>query len=386
MIQSNTISRSLQIRQAHIQKVNAKSGKNAVLVSLLMISALLNFLIINSDVSLILQLLVAIGLFLVNYELFGKFEKAAMVFGVVLIIIEIALYKDFGSSLIYLNSLMLIISFNNIALRRRHVGKIFIISSILMLLIIVSASRDGVYYVLISGRQFNPNMIGMLLFATLVLGISGINDNFARKEVKIISSIVLFGIVLYLQMQTAARTTLIAEILYVLVVLVRNKVKIFRHEKHFKVLIVFSFLICLLVPVVYVALYNYFDGQSFMILGKNLFSGRQDVWQDAFDMIGRNPVFGVGNEEKFAGVFDSAHNSMLAIWKTSGVILLVIYIISFVIAKPTLAKQVDINLFLRCAIIPVIFIAAFETILTDSFLYIFALIPLINKTVARKKS
>lgn len=386
MIQSNTISRSLQIRQAHIQKVNAKSGKNAVLVSLLMISALLNFLIINSDVSLILQLLVAIGLILVNYELFGKFEKAAMFFGVVFIIIEIALYKDFGSSLIYLNSLMLIISFNNIALRRRHVGKIFIISSILMLLIIVSASRDGVYYVLISGRQFNPNMIGMLLFATLVLGISGINDNFARKEVKIISSIVLFGIVLYLQMQTAARTTLIAEILYVLVVLVRNKVKIFRHEKHFKVLIVFSFLICLLVPVVYVALYNYFDGQSFMILGKNLFSGRQDVWQDAFDMIGRNPVFGVGNEEKFSGVFDSAHNSMLAIWKTSGVILLVIYIISFVIAKPTLAKQVDINLFLRCAIIPVIFIAAFETILTDSFLYIFALIPLINKTVARKKS
>lgn len=386
MIQSGTINKSLQINgNTYIKQTGARSGKNAFLLSLLMASALLNFLTTNTVVSLIIQFPLAFGLFAANYRLFGKFEKAVMLCGIVFIMVEMALYKDFGSSLTYLNSLVLIMCFNNIALKRRHVSKIFMASSLLMLFFIATASRDGVYYVFILGRKFNPNMVGILLFAALVLGVSGINNLFATKNTKRILSIVLFCIVVFLQIQTAARTTLAAEIMYVLIVLVRNKFKIFKHEKHFKALIVFGFLVCLLIPVVYVALYNHMEGQSITILGKNLFTGRQDVWQDAFRMIGENPVFGVGNEEKFVGVYESAHNSMLAIWKTSGVILLILYVIAFVIAKPKIAKQVDIDLFMRCAIIPVIFIAAFETILTDSNLYVFALLPILNKVFAERR-
>lgn len=386
MIQSGTINKSLQINgNTYIKQTGARSGKNAFLLSLLMASALLNFLITNSVVSLIIQFPVALGLVAVNYRLFGKFEKLVMLCGIVFIMVETVLYKDFGSSLTYLNSLVLIICFNNIALKRRHMSKIFIASSLLMLFFIVTASRDGVYYVFISGRQFNPNTIGILLFVALVLGVSGINNLFATKMAKRVLGIILFCVVVYLQIQTAARTTLAAEIMYVLIVFVRNKVKIFKNEKHFKALIVFGFLVCLLIPVVYVALYNHMDGQSITILGKNLFTGRQNIWQDAFRMIGENPIFGVGNEEKYIGNFESAHNSMLAIWKTSGAILLILYVISFVIAKPKLAKQVDIDLFMRCAIIPVIFIAAFETILTDSNLYVFALLPILNKVIVRRK-
>ena len=387
MIQSGTINKSLQINcKTYIKQTGARSGKNAVLLSLLMTSALLNFLITNSVVSLIIQFPVALGLVAVNYRLFGKFEKLVMLCGIVFIMVETVLYKDFGSSLTYLNSLVLIICFNNIALKHRHMSKIFIASSLLMLFFIVTASRDGVYYVFISGRQFNPNTIGILLFVALVLGVSGINNLFATKMAKRVLGIILFCVVVYLQIQTAARTTLAAEIMYVLIVFVRNKVKIFKNEKHFKALIVFGFLVCLLIPVVYVALYNHMDGQSITILGKNLFTGRQNIWQDAFRMIGENPIFGVGNEEKYIGNFESAHNSMLAIWKTSGAILLILYVISFVIAKPKLAKQVDIDLFMRCAIIPVIFIAAFETILTDSNLYVFALLPILNKVIVRRKA
>lgn len=386
MIQSNAINSSLKNSGMMYAKANAaRSAKNAFLVGILLLSVIIEFLFDYNEIFLVVQFALAACLFAVNYRLFGKFEKITALLGIVFVLLETVLYKDYGSSLTYFNSLLLIICFNNMALKKRQLSKIFILSALLMLILVLTSSRDGIVYVLITGIRFNPNTVGVILFASLVLGFSGISCLSLPNVVKRALYIALFALIIYLQLQTEARTTLVAEIAYVLIVLVRNKFKIFGHEKHFKALIIFGFVICLLIPVIYVALYNYMDGQSIVIFGKNLFTGRQNIWQDAFRMIAENPIFGVGNEEKYVEVYDSAHNSLLAIWKTSGGILLILYVITFIIAKPKLAKQHNINLFMRCAIIPVIFIAAFETILTDSNLYIFALIPLLNKIVESKK-
>jgi O-antigen ligase len=60
------------------------------------------------------------------------------------------------------------------------------------------------------------------------------------------------------------------------------------------------------------------------LLGKDLFTGRQIVWQSAFGLISESPLFGNGTDylldtvagEKTA----SAHNTLLSIWYTLGVI------------------------------------------------------------------
>lgn len=387
MIQSDAIKNiPRDSATAYIKASSATATKNTALAILLLFSVATEFMIGYEKPILIAQFIIASGLLWINNRSLSRLEKGLAVLCAVFILIEIILYHDYGSSLTYANSVLLILCFNNMALRKRQLSKLFILCSMVILLIIITSSRDGIEYVLITGNRYNPNMIGMFLFASLVLGFSGISYLTITKNTKRVLYIVLFLLVIFLQLQTEARTSLIAEIAYVVLVIMRHKLKFFNKERRFKMLVIIGFMLCLLIPVIYVALYNYVDGQSIVILGKNLFTGRQNVWSDAFSMIGRNPIFGVGNEELFMGVYASAHNSLLAIWKTSGGILLIIYIISCVSYKSKKTAQFEVNLFMRYAIIPVIFIAAFETILTDSHLYIMALLPLLNKTIASKKA
>lgn len=358
-----------------------RAASNTLLIAMLLFVTIIEFMVAIEKVGLFMQALLALCLLINNYKLFGEYEKIIFVLVVIFLGIEIILYQDFGSTLIYLNSILLIICFNNIALPIRKFRRLMLFASIGILLIIITCSREDTSYITIFNKAYNPNMIGVMLFGCMVCGFSAIDKFTIKKICKTIAYIIFSVLIILLQLQTAARTTLLAEVLFIVLFLVRNKIKFFTKDKWYKSLIIFGFFVSLLIPICYVTLYNAYGNEQIVILGKDLFSGRQGIWSDAFEMIKSNPIFGIGNSQLYIGTSESAHNSMLATWKTLGGVLLVIYVTTFVIAKPRRNVAVKSDLIMKVALVPMIFISAFETILTDGHCYIFMLILLLNKTI-----
>jgi O-antigen ligase len=91
------------------------------------------------------------------------------------------------------------------------------------------------------------------------------------------------------------------------------------------------FLSALILPIIYIHLYNTIG--DFEILGKSFFSGRQDVWKSAFEQIAEYPLFGSGTAFSMGSVggssTQSAHNTVIGLWKNVGIIPLVSVVVCF---------------------------------------------------------
>lgn len=83
----------------------------------------------------------------------------------------------------------------------------------------------------------------------------------------------------------------------------------------------------LLFPIVYLLLYR--NGIQFQIFGKNLFTGRQEIWNNMFDLLNESPLnwlFGIGSHQTLRAEGSmNVHNNYFAVLVNSGVIGFVLY-------------------------------------------------------------
>lgn len=346
---------------------------NVIMLGCLFAMALLS-IIYQSRLIMLAQFALICLMFWVNKSTISlKYSMLAAV-GVLASVIASVLNPGWGSVLTYATSLLCILVFKSIDLARSNLRKLLFAVAIVIAFLGLTASKDGMYYDMIVGRTLNPNMMGFYYFTMTVCFMSWAMMSMSKKVRRLV--VVFFILGAYCIYKTEARTSLLALALYGFALLIK-KAKFIQENKRFAWLILFGWILVLIIPIIYLWLYKKFGDQGLFILGKNFFSGRESVWADAYDMIMDSPILGCGNEQVFAGKFDSAHNSLLAIWKTSGIIPVLVYVVLFVFCKSISQnkhKTVDV---LKVALIGYLFIAAFETSYTDGTMCLFGLLPLL---------
>ena len=220
----------------------------------------------------------------------------------------------------------------------------------------------------------NPNQTGIIIISTIIILSISMNNNFISKRTKSLVwiEIILLCAILYL---TMARTCMVALIIYAAFYFTEKipKLRKFnpllgKNSNLFSILMILS-------PLVF--LYGYlWLSDSFlkdtMILGKKLFSGRQDLYREVFadwtDKI-------LGNLDVFK--FENKHNIHLTVMINIGIVGLLIYlaytIFSYLSFYSSCLKN---NKVICCATIIVFYIIGYAeaSILTSGTIYYVSLI------------
>ncbi|MGN0797246.1 MAG: O-antigen ligase family protein [Christensenellales bacterium] len=367
-------------QQTMMRKPSRISGLLLYGLSLLMICNSLTYQ--NSRISRIILFLTTVLLTICTAVML--FQRGSIsreyVIAVVVIIIgavnSIINGSGFGTIVNYANLILLLVYFSTfgISQRQKDVTQSLVIIAILTLLIIFSAQNPvSTYYESIfpslNDNVLNPNTVGLLYFFLLVYSIILVNKMPFSIPLKYFVKIVLFAMIFYLSWPTGARTSVVATGLF-FVADILNVIPSKRNPVVLQRLYVVGLVATLLFTLFYMFLHKITNG-NFEILGKNLFTGREVVWQEAYDLLKDNWLIGYDNHYAFLnGRVLNVHNSMLGVWIVLGIIPL-IYCIKCIgdgflmIAKSSRSRTTMYALF------AMLFIMIFETLLTDSDFYLY---------------
>lgn len=340
-----------------------------------------------SQITLILQLCCLFIAFALNcYS--AKYLVLVFITCILCAVNSIVNGSSFGSVVNFINLILSFAILGCTYLNTKILKRFDLLSFILLIIIlIIYSKKQDVEYVsrLNSESVMNPNGYATIVLAcgmlvNVIISRLRIKSNFMRFALAFLS-LAVFAIVLY---KTGARTSLGCYFIYEALclyyfVLYKSRNRCFRDKTIFKG-IVFSLIISFTVVGIYLLLYKLLDA-DFMILGKKLFSGRQNIWNDAFEQIKSNLIFGIPNHYKFAGIYLNAHNGFIAVLAYFGIIpfLLFIYIIckSFS-AKPSETKF-NYNVYKCFAVAIFFFVSTFESFILDGTFYFLMLPFLLNK-------
>lgn len=351
----------------------------------------LNFIMFSSSsftqISLILQFVCLLVAFALNcYS--TRYLVLVFITCSLCIINSMVNGSGYGSAVNFIN---LILSFAILCSAQLNLNKLkkfdlffFIMLSIIL---VIYSKKQGIYYVSLFNSEniMNPNGYATIVLAcgmlvNIILSRLRIKTNFIRFILASVSFAV-FAIVLY---KTGARTSLGCYFIYEVLclyyfVLYKSRNRRFKDKTVFKG-IVFSLIISFVAVGAYLILYQITDA-DFMILGKKLFSGRQNVWNDAFEQIKNNLIFGISNTHLFAGEYLNAHNGFIAILSYFGIVpfILFIYIVCKSFAAAPSKNGFNYNVY-KCFAVAIFFlVSTFESFIIDGTFY-FLIIPfLLNK-------
>ena len=220
---------------------------------------------------------------------------------------------------------------------------------------------------IITNGKINNNSIAILI-AALIFLLAVLLKSYYESERKgsllTVGIITIIGIAFAYTFGGRIAITSIA-IFFVLLMLrgVKIKTSLYRH------ICIILFILALIFPMIYIYLYHSIGNFDFM--GKNFFTGREKIWDLAFEQIATHPIFGSGTALNYGNNGDSTHNAVLEIWKSVGVIPLITVIICFFKRRYEYIKLED------RAIIAFLIIMFTESFFMDShFSFIFLAIML----------
>lgn len=295
--------------------------------------------------------------------------------GIVLgIVSTVANSSGYGSVVQYAN-LVLLLSFYlvyPISKTQRRILFAEGIASIAVVLIIFSGLNeiDRLYYSIIPGWQvesINPNTVGLLyffLFALVVLLLEDVKKSFLRLP--IIFAAWLGAI--YFTHLSQSRAALTTVLIFGIVVFVASFIKVRRYPAPWLVLLGLALTVG--ITIFYIFLYRHTNG-NVVILGKNLFTGREDIWQEIYGILSDHWLLGYNNRYMlWEGRLNSAHNALLGVWFTLGLIptLVVCERIAAAFEKKPLGR---LSRDAVLAIFASMILMCVETVLTDSMLYFY---------------
>lgn len=266
--------------------------------------------------------------------------------------------------------------------------KILSITFILFYLIILFCStKIGVYYVNTDSFNFriNPNIMGYLTLLFAYFSINLLKLKSKKNKISIFKIIIIAIIISMMILSTESRTSLMAFILYIVLIFFGKDIRknIMKKKKKYRwigAVIVITF-VAVITYSYFLPLY--FEGKSIIILGKNIFSGRQVIWAEIFQLIRENWMIGVGSNFAFMnGELYSAHNFFLGFAATFGVpVMACVIILLYRIFKDYYMRNNNINsVDLIYIWICLLIVSIFETVLSYNIVTIFAVLTFIFNT------
>lgn len=230
------------------------------------------------------------------------------------------------------------------------------------------------YYCVIpkwSQYNYNANVMAILIFAAGIYSISYL-DYFRRGVINLLVKFAVIGVCLYLLYRTGARTSFVLFVFYVIFgVLMRMR----YNKKNIKHSVIFLTVAGLLITLVYIYMYRYLS--DFYIFGKNLYTGRQKIWMEAWELIRGNLIFGYSNKHLYCNYFVNAHNSYIALLGNLGLVpfLLFGYFMARVFSDKYILDHRMVTAFFMFMVV-----AMFETLYTEiDLMFMIFLLPYLAK-------
>lgn len=225
-----------------------------------------------------------------------------------------------------------------------------------------------------NGEAININSFGVLILAFYYHFLVLLNSIF-KKRMKHFLFLCITPIAIYLIEISGCRSAYLAIIVFLILYLNKNFV-----VSQYKKILLFVVIFAIAFPFIYLQVTDKLVGIDFG--GKSLLS-RQIVWQSAIDLIKEYPLLGSGTiyamKSSLNNLYtDSAHNVFLGLWKTVGIIPMILFALRLrkgknmdVITKSNVIKK---KMFLSCMVLCI-----FETLLNDSNTYIFFMTLLLTQ-------
>lgn len=217
--------------------------------------------------------------------------------------------------------------------------RLFWLFAICVVLILFNTARGAIDLVL--DHQFNPNT-GAFLLTMLFCASFAICAKFKAFSKKL-PYIIVCIVSLALQSIYISRTALLGILIFVfLYILCRANKKTFKSKTVFCGILIFSVLGVLLAYIYSEILFPAIGYGKIHIFGKDLFTGRQTIWNFTFDSINANLWFGVGShlneeyiEQGYYELIMNAHNQPLGILAACGLLIFIVFYIalSFYLSK-----------------------------------------------------
>ncbi len=216
--------------------------------------------------------------------------------------------------------------FSNTALSCRQLFKVLCLFIVFVILVLLNCNVGNEFY----EGKFNPNTGGFVLAMLFcVLFTCFITEK--GKNKKLIFAI-LSILCLALQIVYISRTALLCCLMFSFVCLILRVSKK-NVTNHFARRTIFVMAVLgLVVAYVYCLLFNTVGYGKIIIFKKDLFTGREIIWNGAFEAILQNPLFGVGSDlntklvmETGNVLLSNAHNQPVGIMVTFGIPVFIIY-------------------------------------------------------------
>ena len=331
-------------------------------------------------------------LLLINLETVGRWYRWGILFiNAVSVALTLFFYSGIGVALSFFNLLISLLLFNNIALTAEKKRTLHFLTAALLLLF-YGISNFGRLYTEItmldfSGYKLNQNVVGMLLLALFYHAfnyVSLLNAEENKKRGILIATTLICGYVICLSFCRSAIISLAVFIgLLSFCRIYKGDIPYFHYKTASVVILVLS----LAFTLVYV--YLSYKISDLKILGKDLFSGREIIWQSAYGLISESPIIGHGTDVLLNTVdgakTTSAHNMLLSFLYTLGAVP-TITIISLFVNRNGRGDEYKRHRITEMSLIASLFVCFFESFFADPTLQIFfSLLLLSNVKIDDKK-
>lgn len=181
-------------------------------------------------------------------------------------------------------------------------------------------------FILTSKSHLNTNYVGYIFLCLFIISISVYNLYNKGNFSKLVLFLLLTLILTY---SYRCRTAMLACIILFIMLLIPKKI---YTNKTLKTIIPISLIFgSILFAFLYVSLWKsgFYINITFFA-GKSLFSGRNRLWDEAFNLVIKNPFFGVGSKYVLKSLPAYAlHNTVLMIMVTFGIPNLILYFYNF---------------------------------------------------------
>ena len=348
----------------HLKPVSARlTPAVIVILHILAVLSLLFYMRRVGTILLLVQFVCFILLLALNYRAIRSVRLAAFLAADVLaVLISVLLHPGYGVALTYLGTVIAVVIFRNIALSRRIYTVIHLISAIGLTYMLGMTTFTYTPFLQMLGNEINRNFCGILAVMCLLHWLCAFDMMRIKPYYRLLGQAlgVILGVSYVLQFQ--CRSSMLA--LAVVFALCICKWRAFSPRMQ-RMATVTVLITCLTFPFLYLAMYRRMP--DVLILGKPLFSGREEIWLNVLRLFKEKPIFGYGTT-----VNEYTHHAMLHVALCLGIVAVIGWIVIHCfpcrIEGPYTARRLA-----QFAYLGGLFISFFEAFPFNHYAYIFFL-------------
>ena len=351
--------------------ISRKNLTSLLLLTIALVSSLTLYFYWNSgmnQVFLLVTLALLLGLVILNRAYSDKVFIIVLCINVASLLVTMAFHRSMGVTILFINVLLASFIFNNIHVEKHTYICIHAIPAIFWSVMCIAAVSGSFYYgetylgetywgYTCFGMLMNENAIALLSLSCMFHWLCIIEQLPFRRATRILIAVAVSAFPVWRMIQAGCRSVLLTAIIFVILYLALRKPIPYRTFY----LIVLAVIICSAGFTIVYSMYIESLGLG-DIMGRDSLS-RVYIWEAAFDLIKKYPIFGSGTEIQMA-MLDSAHNTVLSWMKTIGLIPTVTY--AFFLARRRPDTEGTYSKVAQLVVIASLLISFFESFYADS--------------------